>query len=241
VNPETLAFHNLEMRFGRRRLFAVDGLELNAGECTILSGKNGAGKSTLLRIMAGLQRPSEGTVSLDGHMTPWRRARQALRDTIVYLHQHAYMFDQTVAENVAYGLQRTRLHNNEVQDKVAGALAWCGLTANAAQNARTLSGGERQKVALARARVLGRRWVLLDEPTSNLDDSAREQTYFLIRGLISEGVAVVVATHERELMTQLGDRRLKLEDGKLVLWNADTPPGSRIADVSVNPLGRDTG
>ncbi len=207
-----LELRGTAISYSRRRLFEIERLVFEAGTCTLLSGRNGAGKTTLLKIAAGLLKPDRAVVRIEGRDFTWQAARPLLRHRVIYLHQFPYMFDTSVAQNVAYGLRQLRIPRVEIKARVSQALEWSGLEELAERDARTLSGGERQRVALARARVLSPDVLLMDESLSGLDAEARQQTYFLIRRMVSEQVAVVVATHEYELLRQLGDRHLILTD-----------------------------
>ncbi len=200
------------MSYSRRQLFEVERFVFEPGTCTLLSGRNGSGKTRLLKIAAGLLKPDRAIVRIGGRDFTWRVARPLLRHRIIYLHQFPYMFNTSVAQNIAYGLRQLRIPHAEIKVRVSQALEWSGLEELADRDARTLSGGEKQRVALARARVLSPDVLLLDESLSGLDPEARQQAYFLIRRMVSEQVAVVVATHEYELLRQLGDRHLILTD-----------------------------
>ena len=200
---------------GGKPLLDVACFELPRASCTVLSGRNGAGKTTLLKIAAGLLRPDEATVRTADGAFDWNEARSLLRRTSIYMHQHAYMFDRDVVDNVAYGLKRAGVPALERSRRVETALTWAGLDHLARRNARKLSGGERQRVALARARVLAPAVLLLDEPTTNMDEEATEQSLFLIRRMVSEGMGVVVASHDRRIVGQLADAHLNLAGGAL--------------------------
>jgi tungstate transport system ATP-binding protein len=123
--------------------------------------------------------------------------------------------DRNVHENVAYGLRRAGVPAAEREPEVRMALAWAGLEHLAERNARHLSGGERQRLALARARVLSPEVLLLDEPTTNMDEEATEQSLLLIRDMVAGGMGVIVASHDRHVVEQLGDLHLNLADGTL--------------------------
>jgi tungstate transport system ATP-binding protein len=233
VNGAVIGLEGVKLRLGGEVLLDVARFELPHASCTILSGRNGAGKTTLLKIAAGLQRPDEAGVQTDQGVLDWRKARPILRKHSIYMHQHAYMFDLNVAGNVAYGLRIAGVPAAQRNDQVRTALAWAGLADLATRSARHLSGGERQRLALARARVLSPALLLLDEPTTNMDEEARQQSFFLIRRMVSEGTGVVIASHDRHLIGQLGDRHVHLADGGLSeMDNASTsapPPGAGAA------------
>ena len=205
-----LHVRNLRKNIGRRRLLDIDSLVIPEATCIVLSGRNGVGKTTLLKILAGLVAPDHAEVVCRGQTLPWKLARRRFRHETVYLHQQPYMFDRSVAENLAYGLRRSGLPRDEIARRVAAGLAWAGLTHLADRNARQLSGGEKQRVALTRARMLSPRLLLLDEPTANMDLESREQTIRLIRRLGGEGISTIVTTHEPRVANSIGDRHLHL-------------------------------
>ena len=198
-----------------RVLLSIPRLELPSHACTLLTGENGAGKTTLLKILAGLLAPDFAEVQYRDQRMPWQRARRAYQADIIYLHQQPYLFDASVGDNIAYGLKRAGWPRAEIRRRVEEALQWSGLTPLAARNARRLSGGEQQRVALTRAWVLSPRALLLDEPLTSLDQEARERTFFLLQRMKSQGVGVVVTSHELEHLTALADRHLHLQGGML--------------------------
>ncbi|WP_421870008.1 energy-coupling factor ABC transporter ATP-binding protein [Motiliproteus sp.] len=202
----------LSKSYGERALFHIDALDLHRGEATLLTGRNGAGKSTLLKVLAGLEPQHGGRLRYCGTPLTQRRHRQ-LGGKVIYLHQHPYLFDTTVANNIGYGLKH--LSSSQRQRAIDRALDWSGLSHLRERRAKTLSGGEKQRIALARAWVMEPELLLLDEPTANMDAEAREQTLFLIRRLINDGVAVVLCSHELKVDKRLIRRQLHLEDGVL--------------------------
>lgn len=215
MNASGICLDNLTMSLGGRHLLDIARFELPRASCTVLSGRNGAGKTTLLKIAAGLLPPDTATVRSPGGTMSWTAGRRLLRSHSIYMHQHAYMFDRDVGDNVAYGLRRAGIPAREREQRVRTALEWAGLDHLRGRNARRLSGGERQRVALARARVLSPAVLLLDEPTTNMDEEATEQSLFLIRRMVSEGMGIVVASHDRRVVGQIADRHLNLADGAL--------------------------
>jgi tungstate transport system ATP-binding protein len=210
-----ITFYDLRKTIAGRCLFDIPQLVIEQGRCMLLSGENGAGKTTLLKIIAGLEVPDRAEVHYQDKVLSWKAARRLCRDQAVYLHQTPYLFDGSVADNVAYGLHRAGVTRAEARKRVAATLTWAGLEHLSQRNARQLSGGEKQRVALARARILSPRLLLLDEPTASMDQEARERTYFLIQRLRSEDMAVVIASHELERLMPLGDVHLHLHKGEL--------------------------
>lgn len=210
-----LTIRNLRKTFGDRRLLDIDTVALHASSAYVLTGANGAGKSTFLRILAGLE-PAEMTeahfAGQPVRMTPYPRA---MREAIVYVHQHPVMFSTSVAENIGYGLVARGMSKAEIAQRVEEAMNWAGVAHLRDSDPNTLSGGEKQRVALARAKVLSPKLLLLDEPTANLDGAAREQVIALIPTLTETGSSVIMACHDRDLIALPGVQRLKLRDGRL--------------------------
>ena len=210
-----LTVHGLRKAYGERLLFGIERLDIEQGAAYVLTGANGTGKSTLLRMLGGLERCDACTVEFDGSRLPLYPYPTVLRRAIVYVHQHPIMFSTSVGHNIAYGLLARGVDRRQVRGLVDEAMAWAGVLHLRDNDPARLSGGEKQRVALARARVLQPRLLLLDEPTANLDGAAREQVIDLIPTLVGQGVSVVMACHDRDLINLPGVRRLKLRDGHL--------------------------
>ncbi len=212
-----LSIERLRKRFGERLLFDIDRFAIESAHAYVLTGANGAGKSTLLRILCGLEPADLSNVFFRGQPALLSPYSQAMRDAIVYVHQHPVMFSTSVAENIGYGLAARGVAKKEIAQRVEEAMAWAGVAHLHASRPGILSGGEKQRIALARAKVLSPKLLLLDEPTSNLDGAAREQIIELIPTLVNAGSSVVMACHDRDLIGLPGVRRLKLRDGRLEL------------------------
>ena len=211
-----LGVRGLRKRHGERLLFDIERIEIATHSAYVLTGINGAGKSTLLRVLGGLERAEIDSLRFDTEdvlrVHPYPRA---LREAIVFVHQHPILFSTSVAHNIGYGLQMRKLPQDEIARAVEAAMAWAGVTHLQGTDPTKLSGGEKQRVALARARVLQPKLLLLDEPTSNLDGAAREQVIALIPTLVEAGSSVVIACHDRDLIGLPGIHRMKLRDGHL--------------------------
>ena len=216
-----IRIERLRKRFGERLQFDIEQLSLDAGRAYVLTGVNGAGKSTLLRVLAGLESADAEGVSFDSQATALVPYPAAMRASVVYVHQHPVMFSTSVAANIGYGLVARGTPKAQVTRLVDEAMEWAGVAHLRDSDPSRLSGGEKQRIALARARVLEPKLLLLDEPTANLDGGAREQVLALIPQLVKEGSCVVMACHDRDLIGLPGVGRLKLRDGKLELRNAD--------------------
>ncbi len=199
----------------RRTILDIDYMAIRKGECVVIHGDNGAGKTTLLKILAGLITPDQGVFTLNGIELTWRQAFRQFRNDVVYLHQTPYLFDRSVEDNVAYGLKFRKQNRAQVQKKVETALEWAGLSDLAKRNARDLSGGEKQRVALTRARIIEPKLLLLDEPTTAMDKVSRRQTISLIGDLANSGNSVYIATHE-SANTYQSQRVVEIDQGKLI-------------------------
>jgi tungstate transport system ATP-binding protein len=210
-----LSIQRLQKSFHQRRLLDIENLAIAPAQAYVLTGTNGSGKSTLMRILAGLESADTAEVQFQGNSVSLSPYPRAMRDAVVYVHQHPVMFSTSVAENIAYGLLVRGVAKNIIAEKVEEAIAWAGIAHLRKSVPNYLSGGEKQRVALARARVLAPKLLLLDEPTANLDGAAREQVIALIPTLVSEGNSVIMACHDRDLIALPGVQRLKIRDGKL--------------------------
>lgn len=210
-----LTIRGLRKNFGARRLFNIDLLTIRKATAYVLTGRNGTGKSTLLRILAGLEPAEIKEAQFLGETVRLAPYPAAMRDAIVYVHQHPVMFSTSVFDNIAYGLAARKLPLQEITQRVEDAMQWAGVAHLRDRKPQTLSGGEKQRIALARAKVLQPKLLLLDEPTANLDGVAREQVIALIPSLTQAGSSVIMACHDRDLIALPGVQRLKLRENRL--------------------------
>ena len=210
-----LALRGLRKQFGGRALLDIEAFDIGPASAYVLTGINGAGKSTLLRILAGLEPAHCDHFSFMGQAMPLTPYPAVLRTAIVYVHQHPAMFATSVADNIGYGLRARGVSPDERRRLVDEAMAWAGVSQLRERRTQTLSGGEKQRIALARARILAPKLLLLDEPSANLDGAAREQVIALIPSLIEQGSSVVMACHDRDLIALPAVQRLKLMEGRL--------------------------
>ncbi|MGH8736314.1 MAG: ATP-binding cassette domain-containing protein [Burkholderiales bacterium] len=212
-----LRMRGLRKAFGERVLFEIAELAIEAGGAYALVGPNGSGKTTLMRILAGLDRDAAGSLSFRGEDVSFASYPEHLRHAIVYVHQHPYLFRTSLRHNLGYGLRCRGVPAPERARRIDAAIVWAGLDARRATPPAKLSGGEKQRAALARARALEPELLLLDEPTSNLDREGRAQTLALLAQLRDEKRTVIVACHDQEIIALRGFARLRLEDGRIDL------------------------
>jgi cell division transport system ATP-binding protein len=207
------------------------GFHLDPGEMVFLTGHSGAGKSTLLRLILMLEQSTLGQVIVDGRNlsnTPNRRAPQVRRGIGMIFQDHKLLGDKTVFDNVALPLMIAGEHYAEIRKKVRAALDKVGLSGKETSWPNRLSGGEQQRVGIARAIVSMPPILLADEPTGNLDPDLSRELFGLFRQLNTRGVTVLVASHDLSLIRSMRQRVLVLSQGVLV----DDIPGSAIAGSS---------
>ncbi len=187
----------------------LDGLDLSLdGEgISIVLGPNGVGKSVLLRMIAGLQPVTEGRLSWgdNGHPT----------EPVAMVFQQPMILRSTVLDNAALGLRPLGLSRRQREARAREMLERVGLDNRAGHSARLLSGGEKQRLALARAWAVRPRLLLLDEPTANLDPSAVEAVETIVRGIRTDGAKVLMTTHNLGQATRLADDVVFLADGRV--------------------------
>lgn len=210
-----IEIRGLRKRYGERVVFDIPSLTLEAGESYVLMGDNGCGKTTLLRVLAGLERAEVGEYRLEGKAVPLDPYPEWLRQQVIYVHQHPYLFKTSIAHNLAYGLRARGFSRAEYEPRVREAMAWAGVAHLAGVPPHKLSGGEKQRVALARVQVLEPKVYLFDEPTANLDEEGRAMTIGLIQRLCDENNVVLVACHDREIIRLPHMRGLYLAKGTI--------------------------
>jgi multiple sugar transport system ATP-binding protein len=189
-------------------------LSIAEGELLVVLGPSGSGKTTLLRIIAGLEEPTSGTLSIDGKLATILPPQD--RDVAMVFQDHALYPHMTVAENLAFGLKLRKIAAPEREARVREAAEWLGLSKLLDRLPEALSGGERQRTALGRALVLRPKLFLLDEPLSNLDAPLRAEMRREIARLHQRSHATTIyVTHDQAEAMSLGNRMAVLKDGVL--------------------------
>lgn len=215
-----LQFINVSKRYpgGSEALKNVS-FELQQGEMAFLTGHSGAGKSTLLKLIAVLERSSHGQVMLDNQnigRIPQRLVPYTRRKIGMIFQDHRLLHDHTVFDNVALPLIIAGLHQHEIKRRVRAALDKVGLSGKEQRYPITLSGGEQQRIGIARAVVNRPPMILADEPTGNLDPELSAEIMQLFEQFNQVGVTVLIASHDVPLIKRMGYRMLELSQGEMV-------------------------
>lgn len=217
ADANLLAARHLVVRRAGRTILDVAELSIRCGEILAIIGPNGAGKSTLLKVLALLQRPEQGEIVFDGVKVSPRADLVSYRRRIAMVFQEPLLFDTTVFKNVASGLELRGVARREIKRRVAEWLERFGVAGLAKRAAHTLSGGEAQRVSLARAFVLQPDLLLLDEPFASLDQPTRFSLLADLEALLREtGTTTVFVTHDRTEALTIGDRIGVMIDGRIL-------------------------
>lgn len=225
-----IAFEHVSLEYKAGR-FALEDVSfaLETGSFTFLTGHSGAGKSSLLRLIARLERPTHGEIQVGNVQYSQLRPRQepALRQHMgIVFQDNQLLHDRNVFDNIALPLIIGGYKYTDIQTRVSAALKKVGLGDKAYEEPRLLSGGEQQRVGIARAVVAHPRVLLADEPTGNLDAQISAEIMQLLMQFNASGVTVVIATHDQGLLDTFNYPRLLLNQGRL------ESGGSRTARAS---------
>ena len=215
-----ISFQNLFKRYpgGHEALNNIC-FDMDDGEMAFLTGHSGAGKSTLLKIISLIEKPTRGQALLNNinlSRISKRRIPHLRRQIGIIFQDHQLLFDRTVFDNVALPLVIAGYRHQEIGRRVRAALDKVGLLNKEKQNPITLSGGEQQRVGIARAVVNKPPLLLADEPTGNLDPELSQEIMSLFETFNQVGVTVLIASHDLELIKRMGHRQLILNQGQLL-------------------------
>ena len=214
LKQSTIEAQGVSLSYGEKRILADINLRIESGEFFCLLGPSGAGKTSFLRVVAGLEAPDQGELLIDGEPVT---AKPPQRRGVGMVFQGLGLWPHmTVAENVRYGLDRQAVPAAAANEKVGFMLATVGLTDLADKHPGELSGGQQQKVALARALIVEPRILLLDQPMSALDESFRTHLWGDILALQRQlGITTIMVTHDPEEALSVADRIAVIRDGRI--------------------------
>ncbi|MFI5309690.1 MAG: cell division ATP-binding protein FtsE [Gemmatimonadales bacterium] len=220
-----IRFTRVSKEYPRTGLALKDvSFRVDRGEFVFLTGPSGAGKSTILKLAILEQRPTSGEVKVSGISSATIRGRDVsrLRRRIgVVFQDFRLLEDRTVEANVAFALEVTGTAQQAIGPRVSRLLSQVGLSSKATALPPELSGGEQQRVAIARALANDPVMLIADEPTGNLDDRATRGVFQLLRDINASGTAVVMATHDLELIKRAECRMIELNHGQIVYDSAE--------------------
>ncbi len=214
-----IRMYHLHKRYGEISALRDINLRVAKGEFCYITGPSGAGKSTLLKLLYGAEQPTEGKMLVGGvdvSRLPASRLPAMRRNMGIVFQDFKLIPTRNVAENVGLALEVIGAPREVIERRVAAVLAIVGLRGRGGEYPRTLSGGEQQRVAVARAIVNDPSIVLADEPTGNLDGAMAIEVMEILQSINLRGTTVLVATHDTGLMERFPQRRLRFEAGRLV-------------------------
>ncbi len=214
-------FDNVSKQYKNSNTPALDGINLNIeqGDFVFLVGQSGSGKSSLLRLLLKEEKPTSGTVTVDGinvAKLPNRKVPAFRRTMGIVFQDFRLLPGKTVFDNVAFGMEVIGKSKKEIEQRIPALLELVGLEEKAHRLPSELSGGEQQRVALARAFVNKPKLLLADEPTGNLDPSTSVGIMKLLDRINRTGTTIVMATHDVAIVDQMRKRIVQMENGKII-------------------------
>lgn len=216
-----IKFENVYKQYEKKDKYALEDINLfiNKGEFVFLVGSSGAGKSTFIRLLLREQKLSKGMLTINGmNVTDLsQRLIPKFRRSIgVVFQDFKLLGNKTVFENVAYALEITQHSKRDIRRKVPVALSLVGLSHKAKSYPSQLSGGEQQRVGIARAIINNPLILIADEPTGNLDPHNADEIMKLLQDINRRGTTVIVATHAKEIVDKLQKRVITLDEGRIM-------------------------
>jgi len=230
-----IQFFNVSKEYPRTGQALSDAtFRIHKGEFAFLTGPSGAGKSTILRLAYFEDRPTRGEVRVSGmsSMETSRREVAKLRRRLgIVFQDFSLLDDRTAEDNIAFALEVIGTRRDQIGPRVNRVMSQVGLSSKLKAFPKELSGGEQQRVAIARALVNDPTVLIADEPTGNLDERATRGVFQLLRDINSSGTAVLMATHNMELVRGTNYRNIEMDHGRIVFDSAaeGTPSGARTS------------
>lgn len=203
---------------GTRALAGVS-MQIEDGEFCFLTGPSGSGKSTIIKLITGELKPTSGTVHVNGYSLERIRRREIpyLRRTVGVVFQDYRLIDKmTVYENVAFAMRVVGAKEKEIRERVPYVLELVGLENKTKRHPNEMSGGEQQRLAIARALVNNPSTIIADEPTGNLDPERSLEIMALLQEINNLGTTMLVVTHDQQLVELFGKRTISIDEGKVV-------------------------
>ena len=194
-------------------------MQIEDGEFVFLVGPSGSGKSTIIKLITGELEPTSGTVHVNGYALERIRKREIpyLRRTVGVVFQDFRLIEsKTVFENVAFAMRAVGANTKVIEERVTYILELVGLETKSRRHPNELSGGEQQRLAIARALVNNPSTIIADEPTGNLDPARSLEIMSLLQEINKLGTTVLVVTHQMELVEQFGNRVISIDEGLVV-------------------------
>jgi energy-coupling factor transporter ATP-binding protein EcfA2 len=210
---------------GQAAALSIPGLEIGEGDCLALAGPNGSGKTTFLKLLDDLLPGSGDSAAFSGELLfrgePVRRGEfcfhpRSLRKEAIYMHQHPYVLSGTVSHNLRFACRARGITGDAAEEASARALALVGMESFATRGQKGLSGGEAQRLALARVIVSGAKILLLDEPTASTDAASSERILEALAKLAESGTTIIFSTHEQSVIERIARRTLEFDRGAIV-------------------------
>ena len=209
-----LELHELTFSAGKAAIIRGISARIEAGPRTVILGPNGAGKSVLMRLCHGLLTPTSGRIVWQGAMNGGKNVDVRRQQAMVF--QRPVMLRRSALANVMYGLKLAGKSRSQSELRAMDVLEVVGLAQHAERAARVLSGGEQQRLALARAWALGPDVLFLDEPTANLDPASTQDIENIINAIHASGTKIIMTTHNLGQARRLGDEILFISNGRLM-------------------------
>lgn len=194
-------------------------MQIEDGEFCFLTGPSGSGKSTIIKLITGELKPTSGTVHVNGYSLERIRRREIpyLRRTVGVVFQDYRLIDKmTVYENVAFAMRVVGAREKEIRERVPYVLELVGLENKSKRHPNEMSGGEQQRLAIARALVNNPSTIIADEPTGNLDPERSLEIMALLQEINNLGTTMLVVTHDQQLVELFGKRTISIDEGKVV-------------------------
>jgi cell division transport system ATP-binding protein len=213
-----IRFNDVSFSYGTSTVLEKVTFEIKAGEFVFLVGQTGSGKSTILKLIYMDFKPTSGTVMAGKYLSTHIQHRDIphLRRTLGVIFQDFRLLDdRSIYDNVAFSLHVTGVQGSEIKKRVLRSLAEVGLSHQRNKMPAELSGGEQQRVVIARALVNNPHFLLADEPTGNLDPTTSREILQLLKDINTRGTAVIMATHNYELVRRVNERILQVREGKV--------------------------